>query len=59
MLRTTEMSIEEIAFTIGFSSARAFQRAFRRWFDAAPGEFRRHAAHASALARNGSDSSMR
>jgi AraC-like DNA-binding protein len=40
-IRDTELSFGEIAFLLGFSSAEAFQRAFKRWCGQTPGEFRR------------------
>ncbi len=40
-LRDTDLTIEEIAFSLGFSEAASFRQAFRRWTRAAPNEFRR------------------
>jgi AraC-like DNA-binding protein len=40
-IRDTELAFGEIAYLLGFASAEAFQRAFRRWNDQTPGEFRR------------------
>lgn len=40
-IRDTELSFGEIAYLLGFSSAEAFQRAFKRWSRQTPGEFRR------------------
>lgn len=37
----TELAFGEIAWLLGFSSAEAFQRAFKRWNHSTPGEFRR------------------
>lgn len=40
-IRDTELAFGEIAFLLGFASAEAFQRAFKRWLSQTPGEFRR------------------
>jgi AraC-like DNA-binding protein len=40
-IRDTELAFGEIAFLLGFASAEAFQRAFKRWSSQTPGEFRR------------------
>ena len=42
-IRDTELSFGEIAYLLGFSSAEAFQRAFKRWCECTPGEYRRTA----------------
>jgi AraC-like DNA-binding protein len=39
-LRETDLSLDEIASTLGFSEAAAFRHAFRRWTKAAPSRFR-------------------
>jgi AraC-like DNA-binding protein len=39
-LRDTDLTVEEIAASLGFSDAANFRHAFRRWTKAAPGEFR-------------------
>ncbi|WP_341305036.1 AraC family transcriptional regulator [Pseudomonas sp. TMP25] len=40
-IRDTELAFGEIAYLLGFASAEAFQRAFRRWNQQTPGEYRR------------------
>lgn len=40
-MRNTELSFGEISYLLGFSTPGAFQRAFKRWTDSTPGEFRR------------------
>ncbi|WP_312230946.1 AraC family transcriptional regulator [Pseudomonas sp.] len=40
-VRDTELSFGEIAYLLGFASAEAFQRAFKRWLKQPPGEMRR------------------
>ncbi|HEY0290602.1 MAG TPA: AraC family transcriptional regulator [Pseudomonas sp.] len=44
-IRDTELAFGEIAYLLGFSSAEAFQRAFKRWNGETPGEFRRSQRH--------------
>ncbi len=39
-LRDTELTIEDIAYSLGFNEAANFRRAFRRWTKATPLEFR-------------------
>jgi AraC-like DNA-binding protein len=39
-LRDTDLTVEEIAETLGFSDAANFRHAFRRWTNTAPYEFR-------------------
>ena len=41
MLRNTTQSIGEIAFLTGFSEQSAFNRAFKKWTDQTPSEFRK------------------
>ncbi|MCQ4313438.1 AraC family transcriptional regulator [Pseudomonas stutzeri] len=45
-IRDTESAFGEIAWLLGFSSAEAFQRAFKRWSGQTPGEYRRAQRHA-------------
>ncbi|MBL4867924.1 MAG: AraC family transcriptional regulator [Pseudomonadales bacterium] len=40
-MKDTELSFGEIAYTLGFSTPGAFQRAFKRWTNTTPGEYRR------------------
>ena len=40
--------LADIALLVGFAEQSTFQRAFRRWFDVTPGEYRRSAAPAGA-----------
>jgi AraC-like DNA-binding protein len=40
-VRDTDLTIEDIAFALGFSDAAAFRHAFRRWTKSAPNEYRR------------------
>ncbi|TBU90604.1 AraC family transcriptional regulator [Phytopseudomonas dryadis] len=40
-VRDTELAFGEIAYLLGFASAEAFQRAFKRWLQQTPGEARR------------------
>lgn len=40
-VRDTELSFGEVAYLLGFASAEAFQRAFKRWLQQTPGELRR------------------
>ncbi len=39
-IRQPHMSISEIGYLVGFSNVANFNRAFRRWEDCAPGEYR-------------------
>lgn len=40
-LRTTDLSLNEIAFLLGYSEQSPFQKAFRRWTGESPGSFRK------------------
>lgn len=40
-IRDSKYSITEIAFMLGYAETSAFSRAFRKWFDASPTEFRK------------------
>ena len=40
-IRDTELAFGEIAYLLGFASAEAFQRAFKRWNQQTPGDYRR------------------
>jgi AraC-like DNA-binding protein len=50
LLSRRASSIEEVAYLLGFSEARAFQRAFKRWTGRTPGAFRAESARAEASA---------
>lgn len=40
-MRDTHLTVENVAFLLGFSDPAAFRHAFRRWTNTAPNEFRR------------------
>ena len=41
LLEGTEMKIDEVALQLGYGDTASFTRAFRRWFDQTPGDYRR------------------
>ena len=50
-LRDTDLAIEEITYALGFEDAANFRRAFRRWTNHGPLEFRRHSRDESDIER--------
>ncbi|EAQ35138.1 transcriptional regulator, AraC family protein [Nitrobacter sp. Nb-311A] len=40
-IRDTDLSVEEIAFALGFGDAASFRHAFRRWTNATPQDYRK------------------
>lgn len=40
LLRSSETSLSDVAYLLGFSNVSAFSRAFKKWCGSAPGEFR-------------------
>ena len=50
-LKTDRLSIQEIAFTLGYSDMANFRRAFKRWEGLAPSDFRQQALSGSAAPR--------
>ena len=44
LLQMTEMTVEEIGFRTGFSSAKNFIRVFKKYTDTSPGMFREQSA---------------
>lgn len=61
-IRDTRLTFGEIAYLLGFSSAEAFQRAFKRWCHCTPGEYRRSKPSSSphnSTASSGSSSAER
>ncbi|HEY2662066.1 MAG TPA: AraC family transcriptional regulator [Caulobacteraceae bacterium] len=62
-LRDTHMTVEDVAFALGFNDAANFRRAFRRWTSATPQHFRQAggpeaAAPAAGSPGSGSDLEM-
>jgi AraC-like DNA-binding protein len=41
LLNDPELTVAEVAYTLGYEDAANFGRAFRRWFGRSPGQFRR------------------
>ncbi len=52
MIRYPDHQVIEIAYSLGFNSASAFTRAFRRRYDLAPQDHRLMAAQRMGNARN-------
>ena len=46
-LRNSDMAISEVAFLLRFSETSSFNRAFKRWYDLSPGDFRRLRSNAN------------
>lgn len=42
LLRDEALSISEVAYTLGYADPANFGRAFRRWFEMSPGQYRTH-----------------
>lgn len=40
-IQQADLSLESIAFLLGYSEASAFQKAFGRWYGLTPGEYRK------------------
>ena len=43
LLTNSQMTIEEMALHLGYADTASFNRAFRRWLETSPGEYRRRA----------------
>lgn len=46
LLCSRSSTVDEVAYLLGFSEARAFQRAFKRWTGETPGAYRARATRA-------------
>lgn len=44
LLESTAMKLDEMALHLGYTDTASFTRAFKRWFDQSPGEFRKQHA---------------
>ncbi|QHS09319.1 AraC family transcriptional regulator [Sinimarinibacterium sp. NLF-5-8] len=54
LLQGTQMKLDELALHLGYGDTTSFTRAFRRWFDCAPGEYRKaHGAPTASIAAPG------
>jgi len=51
-LAHSRVSLDELAFQLGYGEQTTFGRAFRRWTGMSPGEFRRHARKTTGWASN-------
>jgi AraC-like DNA-binding protein len=50
-LRSGDLSVNQVAYLVGFSDPAAFSRAFRRWTGETPGRFRRSQSPLAVSAR--------
>jgi AraC-like DNA-binding protein len=42
LIKNTGIPLTEVAYSLGFSDSGSFSRAFRRWFELSPEQFRKH-----------------